>query len=256
MASLSQRRPIPWPLMAANVSRARRRSYSGACRPGDASHSLMCEPVSACRALRISASRAAPGGSALAFSRSRFASSASRISSGEDWMILRRGAMVILQPMNSRPTYNDGSGSRKSGTCDRQNGEKRKLVMNGHVTERAYSFSSVQVCAPHSHLNMRTILPFCGLSIFKTERGFLPHSSQGLTGFGSKPGNTSFLKSRSTAVTTPSSDTKYHSAHSFQKLMSPEEYFELAERYRVALETATDIFTRHHLEAMEHSYRT
>ncbi|MGY3291880.1 hypothetical protein ACVWWP_004947 [Bradyrhizobium sp. LM3.6] len=52
-------------------------------------------------------------------------------------MILRRGAMVILQPMNSRPTYNDGSGSRKSGTCDRQNGEKRKLVMNDRVTERA-----------------------------------------------------------------------------------------------------------------------
>jgi hypothetical protein len=39
-------------------------------------------------------------------------------------------------------------------------------------------------------------------------------------------------------------------------LMTPEEYLELAERYRVALETATDIFTRHHLEAMERSYRT
>ncbi|MET4296818.1 hypothetical protein ABIB06_007573 [Bradyrhizobium sp. LB8.2] len=101
-------------------------------------------------------------------------------------MILRRGAMVILQPMNSRPTYNDGSGSRKSGTCDRQNGEKRELVMNDHVTEGAYSFSSVQVCGPGlrtafalEHANYFTVLR---VEHFKTERGFLPHSSQGLTG--------------------------------------------------------------------------
>jgi hypothetical protein len=38
--------------------------------------------------------------------------------------------------------------------------------------------------------------------------------------------------------------------------MTPEEYLELAERYRRVLETATDQFTRHHLEAMERSYRT
>jgi hypothetical protein len=40
--------------------------YLGGCKPGYVSHSLMCEPVSACRALRISASRTAPGGSNLA----------------------------------------------------------------------------------------------------------------------------------------------------------------------------------------------
>ena len=38
--------------------------------------------------------------------------------------------------------------------------------------------------------------------------------------------------------------------------MSPEEYLELAERYRMALETVKDPFARHHLEAMERSYRT
>ncbi|MDH2341552.1 hypothetical protein [Bradyrhizobium sp. SSUT77] len=38
--------------------------------------------------------------------------------------------------------------------------------------------------------------------------------------------------------------------------MTPQEYLELAERYRKALETATDAFTRHHLEAVERSYRT
>jgi hypothetical protein len=37
--------------------------------------------------------------------------------------------------------------------------------------------------------------------------------------------------------------------------MSPEQYLELAEQYRRVLETATDPFTRYHLEAMERSYR-
>jgi hypothetical protein len=114
---------------------------------------------------------------------------------------------------------------------------------------------SVHVCAPHWHLNMRTILPFCGFSIFSTERGVLPHSPHGLTGLGSKLENTSFLKSRSTATTKPLSDSKYHSAHSFQ-MMNPDEYLRLAERYTKALEAANDAFTRHHLEAMERSYRT
>src|SRR3954463_16677832 len=52
----------------------RRRSvggYFGGCRPGDASHSLMCEAVSASRALRIISSRNAPGGSNLASVRRR-----------------------------------------------------------------------------------------------------------------------------------------------------------------------------------------
>jgi hypothetical protein len=37
--------------------------------------------------------------------------------------------------------------------------------------------------------------------------------------------------------------------------MSPEEYLELAEQYRKVRETATDPFTRYHLEALERSYR-
>ncbi|MCK1337687.1 hypothetical protein IVB38_17040 [Bradyrhizobium sp. 38] len=38
--------------------------------------------------------------------------------------------------------------------------------------------------------------------------------------------------------------------------MKADKYLELAERYRVALETAKDAFSRHYLEAMERSYRT
>jgi len=70
----------------------------GGCNPGDASHSLMCEPVSACRAFRISSSRAAPGGSCKASSRSRFASCPKR-TSGVDWMILIL-AMLVSQSMH------------------------------------------------------------------------------------------------------------------------------------------------------------
>jgi hypothetical protein len=58
------------------------RRQLGGCKPGDSSHALICEPVSACRALRISSSRAAPGGSCRASSRRRFASCASRTSRG------------------------------------------------------------------------------------------------------------------------------------------------------------------------------
>lgn len=86
--------------------------------------------------------------------------------------------------------------------------EEAKLVINDHA-DRTYSLFSVQVCAPHSHLNMRTILPFCGFSILNTDLGFLPHSPQGFAGLGSKLEKTSFLKSRSTTITTPLSDTKY-----------------------------------------------
>ena len=39
-------------------------------------------------------------------------------------------------------------------------------------------------------------------------------------------------------------------------VVTPHEYLELAERYRKVLETTTDTFTRHHLEAMERSHRT
>src|SRR3954447_14683722 len=63
------------------------RRQLGGCKPGDSSHALICEPVSACRALRISSSRASPGGSCKASSRRRFASCASRTSRVVDWMI-------------------------------------------------------------------------------------------------------------------------------------------------------------------------
>ncbi|MGY4573404.1 hypothetical protein [Bradyrhizobium sp. USDA 3256] len=38
--------------------------------------------------------------------------------------------------------------------------------------------------------------------------------------------------------------------------MTPEEYLEKAEHYRLAKESAKDDFSRFHLEAMENSYRT
>ena len=38
--------------------------------------------------------------------------------------------------------------------------------------------------------------------------------------------------------------------------VTPEEYLERAERYRIALETTKDSYTRYHLECMERSYRT
>jgi hypothetical protein len=63
------------------------RAYLGGCRPGDSSQSLICAPVSHCRARRKSSSRTAPGGSNLASSRRRFASSARRIS--RDWICLK-----------------------------------------------------------------------------------------------------------------------------------------------------------------------
>lgn len=58
--------------------------HFGDCSPGERSHSLMCNPVSARLALRIISSCSGPGGSNLAASRNRFASSASRAS--RDWV--------------------------------------------------------------------------------------------------------------------------------------------------------------------------
>lgn len=54
--------------------------YSGGRSPGDMIHSVICEPVLACRALRNMASRPGPGERVLACSRSRLASWASRSS--------------------------------------------------------------------------------------------------------------------------------------------------------------------------------
>jgi hypothetical protein len=88
------------------MSKCRNRSYRdlrrqlGGCKPGDSSHALICEPVSACRALRISSSRASPGGSCKASSRRRFASCANRTSRLVDWM--------IVPPLAQGRTYKEG----------------------------------------------------------------------------------------------------------------------------------------------------
>ena len=55
-----------------------RHVYLGACRPGEESHSLMCAAVSACRASRMSRSRAMPGGVSRASVRRRSACSVKR----------------------------------------------------------------------------------------------------------------------------------------------------------------------------------
>src|SRR4051812_48876459 len=62
-------------------------------------------------------------------------------------------------------------------------------------TYLAYCLSSVQVCSPHSHLNMRTVRPFTVLSIVRIMSGFLPQMPQALTGLGSYLEKTSFLNS-------------------------------------------------------------
>jgi hypothetical protein len=53
---------------------------AGGRKPGEASHSLMWDAVSACRAFLRSMSRSMPAGSALAFARNRTASVAKRSS--------------------------------------------------------------------------------------------------------------------------------------------------------------------------------
>ena len=77
-------------------------SYSGGLRPADCSHSLICEPASAWLALRKSSSRAGPGGSFLASSFSRLASSARRFS--RDSFCLMRRRSMLLSPVLADPT--------------------------------------------------------------------------------------------------------------------------------------------------------
>jgi hypothetical protein len=77
-----------------------------------------------------------------------------------------------------------------------------------------YVLSLDHVCSPHSHLNMRTVRPFCELSIVRTKTGFLsqwPHTG---TGLGSKRENTSFLKSLF-MDSRPPLNTKYQSEQLF-----------------------------------------
>jgi hypothetical protein len=74
--------------------------YVGGRRPGDSSHSLMCEPVSATRALLIARSRSRPGGSSVACSRSRRASAARR-SSRDVVCLMRRRSCMALAPVQT-----------------------------------------------------------------------------------------------------------------------------------------------------------
>jgi hypothetical protein len=105
VASLSYQRAMstsPAMLRPTHKSYLDLRRQSGGCKPGDSSHALICEPVSACRALRISSSRAAPGGSCRASSRRRFASCANLTSRVVDWMILLRRSMLVSPSMPGR----------------------------------------------------------------------------------------------------------------------------------------------------------
>lgn len=83
-------------------SRATRTAAQSALRSGDRSHSLKREPVSACRAFRKIASRAAPGGSNLAASRRRFAASAKRDSRTSACLKRRRSVMALSLTVGGR----------------------------------------------------------------------------------------------------------------------------------------------------------
>ena len=78
------------------MSPEQRCSYSGGCSPGDLNHSLKCEPVSACLALRRRASRSKPAGSFLASSLKRTASWARRSSRDTVCLKRRRRCMTHL----------------------------------------------------------------------------------------------------------------------------------------------------------------
>jgi hypothetical protein len=71
-------------------------SHFGPCKPGDVSHSFICEAVSACRARRINRSRSPPIGSELALSRRRFASVTRRSSRDRVCLMRRRCCMALL----------------------------------------------------------------------------------------------------------------------------------------------------------------
>jgi hypothetical protein len=70
-------------------------NHFGGASPGELSHSLICEPVSACRAFRSARSRSIPGGSDLASSRRRCACSARRSSRGAFCLKWRRCVALL-----------------------------------------------------------------------------------------------------------------------------------------------------------------
>jgi hypothetical protein len=97
---------------------------------------------------------------------------------------------------------------------------------------RPYALSSAQVCSPHSHLNIRTVRPFRGLSIVRSSAGFSPQWLHVRTGLGSKLEKTSFLNSllMSKSPASRSGRTcKLQSEHSFQK-NRPAPHFRMAAR--------------------------
>ena len=84
--------------------------------------------------------------------------------------------------------------------------------------KRLHLLSSDQVCSPHPHLNMRTVRPFCGLSIFKTSAGFSPQWLHAGIGLGSNLEKTSFLNSSFiNSLPSQSRVTKLQSEHLFPK---------------------------------------
>ena len=86
--------------------------YCGRCSSGERNQSLTCEPVSACRALRRSASRSTPGLSFIASSRRRSASLAncfSRTSIG--WLIRRRSGIWANSVVGRRPNLGSDFGT-------------------------------------------------------------------------------------------------------------------------------------------------
>ena len=89
-------------------------------------------------------------------------------------------------------------------------------MKRGRQLRRTYCLSSDQVCSPHSHLNMRTVRPFTGLSIVRSMDGFLPQMPQALTELGSKLEKTSFLKPRSIGCLAVEVFLSYQTAHKFR----------------------------------------
>jgi hypothetical protein len=80
---------------------------------------------------------------------------------------------------------------------------QRQRRVNDPPTETDYALSSDDVCSPHSHLNMRTLRPFVGLSIDRTMAGFLSHWLHVRIGLGSKLEKNSFLNSSFTDSRAP-----------------------------------------------------
>jgi hypothetical protein len=78
--------------------------YTGGLSPGDDSHSVMCEAVSSCRALRNKSSRSLPCGRDLICSLTRSASCAKHCSNGAlGWFGWMRGILLFCIQAGALP---------------------------------------------------------------------------------------------------------------------------------------------------------